>query len=85
MAPNKETDSEQYEIYRHSASHLMASAIMKLWPDTMFAIGPPTRLGEKYGGVGFYYDLDMEHVLTPEDLPKIEGVMRQFGVSLVWS
>ena len=79
MALLKETDNEPYEIYRHSASHLMASAIQKLWPDTMFAIGPPTRVGEKYGGVGFYYDLDMEHVLTPEDLPRIEGVMRQFA------
>ncbi len=78
MVLPEETEESRYERYRHSASHLMASAIQELWPDTMFAIGPPTRLGEKYGGVGFYYDLDMEHKLTPEDLPRIEKVMRRF-------
>jgi len=65
------------EVYRHSVSHLMASAIEKLYPDAQFAIGPPTQEGEKYGGVGFYYDLDMKHSLSPEDLPRIEKVMAE--------
>ncbi|MBN1826069.1 MAG: threonine--tRNA ligase [Candidatus Eisenbacteria bacterium] len=69
-------NEEAYEVYRHSASHLMASAIAELYPGVKFAIGPPTREGEKYGGVGFYYDLDMDSALTPEDFPRIEKKMR---------
>jgi len=65
------------EVYRHSVSHLMASAIEKLYPGVQFAIGPPTMEGEKYGGVGFYYDLDMEQSLTPEDFPRIEKTMAE--------
>ena len=68
---------EAYETYRHSVSHLMASAIEKLFPGVRFAIGPPTREGEKFGGVGFYYDLDMEETLTPDDFPNIEKLMRE--------
>ena len=55
----------------------MASAIEKLFPGVRFAIGPPTREGEKFGGVGFYYDLDMEETLTPDDFPNIEKLMRE--------
>lgn len=74
---SREMSDERYEIYRHSVSHLMATAVDSLYPDVKFAIGPPTREGEKYGGVGFYYDLDMEQTLTPEDLPRIEEKMQE--------
>ncbi len=62
-------DSEDgLEILRHSASHVMAAAIRRLWPDTKFAIGPAIS-------DGFYYDIDLEHRLTEDDLPKIEAEM----------
>lgn len=54
--------------FRHSASHLMAQAIKRLWPDAKLAIGPAIENG-------FYYDIDLEHKLVPEDLPKIEAEM----------
>ncbi|MBP6922826.1 MAG: threonine--tRNA ligase [Veillonella sp.] len=53
---------------RHTASHIMAQAIKRLWPEAKLAIGPAIDKG-------FYYDIDMEHVLVPEDLPKIEKEM----------
>ncbi|WP_251421395.1 threonine--tRNA ligase [Veillonella agrestimuris] len=53
---------------RHTASHVMAQAIKRLWPDAKLAIGPAIDKG-------FYYDIDMEHVLVPEDLPNIEKEM----------
>jgi len=77
----KDLSPEAYEVYRHSASHLMASAIERLYPGVRFAIGPPTQEGEKFGGVGFYYDLDMEHALTPEDLPRVEEEMRKLAAA----
>jgi threonyl-tRNA synthetase len=66
----------EYEVYRHSTSHLMASAIEKLYPGVKFAIGPPTHEGEKFGGVGFYYDLDLDRAISPDDFPRIEAEMR---------
>ena len=53
---------------RHTASHVMAQAVKRLWPDAKLAIGPAIDKG-------FYYDIDMEHTLTPEDLGKIEKEM----------
>ena len=53
---------------RHTASHVMAQAVKRLWPDAKLAIGPAIDKG-------FYYDIDMEHILTPEDLTKIEKEM----------
>ncbi|NNE06953.1 MAG: threonine--tRNA ligase [Gemmatimonadetes bacterium] len=79
VVPKTGTENDAYWIYRHSTAHLMASAIQRIWPDAQFAIGPPTKLGEKFGGVGFYYDLDMEQTLTPEDLEKIEEVMKEIA------
>ncbi|MBP6890450.1 MAG: threonine--tRNA ligase [Veillonella sp.] len=58
------------DTLRHSASHVMAQAIKRLWPDAKLAIGPAIENG-------FYYDIDMEHVLTPEDLAKIEDAMKK--------
>ncbi len=68
---------EGREIYRHSTSHIMATAIQALHPDAKFTIGPPTQEGEKYGGVGFYYDIDLARRLSTDDLPAIEEKMRE--------
>ena len=53
---------------RHTASHVMAQAVKRLWSEAKLAIGPAIDKG-------FYYDIDMEHTLTPEDLTKIEKEM----------
>ena len=52
----------------HTASHILAQAVKRLWPEAKLAIGPAIDKG-------FYYDIDMEHTLTPEDLGKIEKEM----------
>jgi threonyl-tRNA synthetase len=59
---------EALEILRHSASHLMAQAVKRLYPETKLAIGPPIE-------DGFYYDLDLEKTLSEEDLQAIEKEM----------
>ena len=56
------------EVIRHSAAHIMADAICRLWPDAKLAIGPSIK-------DGFYYDIDVEHRIGPDDLPKIEEEM----------
>ena len=56
--------------YRHTASHIMAQAVKSLWPDAKLAIGPAIDNG-------FYYDFDMEHKLTNEDLMKIQKAMKK--------
>ena len=58
------------DTLRHTASHVMAQAIKRIWPEAKLAIGPSIENG-------FYYDIDMEHVLVPEDLPKIEAEMHK--------
>lgn len=60
-----EKNSENLHILRHSASHIMAQAVQKLFPGTKLAIGPAVDNG-------FYYDFDTEHSFTEEDLGKIE-------------
>jgi len=61
---------EGKDIYRHSASHILAHAVKELFPDAKFAIGPSIE-------DGFYYDFDVETPFTPEDLLKIEKKMAQ--------
>lgn len=56
--------------YRHTTSHIMAQAIQHLWPDAKFAIGPAIK-------DGFYYDIDMEHKITDEDLLTIQKEMKK--------
>lgn len=64
-------DSEEgLHAIRHTASHVMAQAIQHLFPGTKFAIGPAIDKG-------FYYDLDSDHVFTPEDLRDIEKEMKK--------
>lgn len=70
-----EKHSERYEdsfLYRlrHSAAHVMAQAVLDLFPEAKYTIGPPIE-------DGFYYDFDLPRTLTPEDLEKIEKRMRQ--------
>ncbi len=61
---------EGIDIMRHSAAHLMAQAVKRIYKDVKFGVGPVIE-------EGFYYDMDMEHSLTPEDLPKIEKEMQR--------
>src|ERR1700751_3070810 len=57
------------ERLRHSAAHVLATAILKIWPEAQFAAGPP-------GDNGFYYDVDLSHRISPEDFGKIEAEMK---------
>lgn len=63
-------DPEGKEIFWHTSSHIMAYAIQRLFPEVKFAIGPAID-------GGFYYDLDVEHRFTPEDLEAIEKEMKK--------
>src|SRR5579875_4009415 len=63
-------DPESLEVYRHSTAHLLAAAVLELYPETKLGIGPPTE-------TGFYYDFQRETKFTPEDLEKIEARMRE--------
>ena len=64
------TDPEALEILRHTAAHIMAQAVLRLFPGTKLAIGPSIR-------DGFYYDFEFEKPISHEDLPKIEEEMRK--------
>src|ERR1041384_4534156 len=59
---------ESLEVYRHSTAHLLAAAVLELYPETKLGIGPPIENG-------FYYDFDRATPFTPEDLAKIEKKM----------
>jgi threonyl-tRNA synthetase len=63
-------DADGLEIIRHSCAHLLGHAVKQLWPDAKMAIGPTIENG-------FYYDIDLEHMLTDEDMDKIEKRMRE--------
>lgn len=65
-------DTEGIAAYRHTASHMMAQAIKRLYPQAKLAIGPSIA-------DGFYYDIDIEGGLTPEDLEKIEKEMKKIA------
>ena len=72
VAPIFPHSTEGIEIIRHSASHVMAQAVLRLWPDAKLAIGPATS-------EGFYYDFDMQYRLTADDLPNVEAEMRKIA------
>jgi threonyl-tRNA synthetase len=59
---------EALDVYRHSTAHLLAAAVLELFPETKLGIGPPTE-------AGFYYDFQRDEPFTPEDLEKIEKRM----------
>ncbi len=65
-------DEEGLEIIRHSCAHLIGHAIKQLWPDAKMAIGPTIDNG-------FYYDVDMEHSLSQDDLQKLEKRMLELA------
>ncbi|MGD8451424.1 MAG: threonine--tRNA ligase [Phycisphaerae bacterium] len=64
----KLSDRDGLEVARHSCAHVMAEAICSLWPQTKLVYGPPVENG-------FYYDIDLDHSLTPEDFDRIEKRM----------
>src|ERR1035438_8590076 len=61
-------DPEALPVYRHSTAHLLAAAVLELYPETQLGIGPPID-------TGFYYDFDRPTPFTPDDLDKIEKKM----------
>jgi threonyl-tRNA synthetase len=63
-------DPDALEVYRHSSAHLLAAAVLELYPETKLGIGPPTEQG-------FFYDFQRDEPFTPEDLEKIEERMRE--------
>jgi len=60
----------ELERIRHSCAHVMATAILRIWPEAQFAAGPPVENG-------FYYDVDLPHRISPEDFPKLEEEMKK--------
>jgi threonyl-tRNA synthetase len=72
MSANQNIAYEESDLYRirHSAAHVMAQAVVEMFPQAKYTIGPPVE-------EGFYYDFDLPRSLTPEDLQEIEKRMRQ--------
>jgi threonyl-tRNA synthetase len=68
--PEMRAQMTDIERLRHSASHVLATAILKIWPEAQFAAGPPVENG-------FYYDVDLPHRISPEDFEKIEAEMKK--------
>ena len=64
------SDENVKEAYRHTSSHIMAQAIKRLWPEAKLAIGPAIK-------DGFYYDVDLDHKITDDDLKKIQKEMKK--------
>lgn len=60
----------ELERIRHSCAHVLATAILRLWPDAQFAYGPPVENG-------FYYDLECSHRISPEDFARLEEEMKK--------
>ena len=72
LAPVMADSPEGLRIVRHSAAHLMAAAVLTLFPEAKFAIGPAIE-------DGVYYDMELPRPLVPEDLPVIEAKMREMA------
>src|SRR5688572_9177309 len=74
--PNERKSLEQrdqmsdLQRLRHSCAHILATAVLRIWPDALLDIGPPTD-------EGFYYDFDLGHRFSPEDFEKIESEMQK--------
>ncbi|HIG83260.1 MAG TPA: threonine--tRNA ligase [Verrucomicrobia bacterium] len=66
--PEERSQMSDIERLRHSTAHILATAIAKIWPDAQFAAGPPVENG-------FYYDVELEHRISPEDFARIEDEM----------
>jgi threonyl-tRNA synthetase len=65
-----ERDADALELLRHSAAHVLATAVREIFPQAGIGFGPPIE-------DGFYYDFEVPRPFTPEDLERIEGVMQQ--------
>ncbi|MBC2575624.1 threonine--tRNA ligase [Peptostreptococcus canis] len=63
-------DAEGKEVFRHTSAHIFAQAVKRIWPEAKLAIGPAIENG-------FYYDIDLDYRLVPEDLEKIESEMKK--------
>jgi threonyl-tRNA synthetase len=70
IAQDEKLRMAELERIRHSAAHVMAHAILRLWPHAQFASGPAVD-------TGFYYDLELDHRITPDDFPAIEAEMQK--------
>src|SRR3981081_691116 len=68
--PEQRAQMTEIERLRHSTAHVLATAILKIWPEAQFAAGPPVENG-------FYYDVDLLHRISPEDFEKIEAEMKK--------
>jgi threonyl-tRNA synthetase len=69
-SPEERQKMTDLERIRHSAAHVLATAVLRLWPEAQFAAGPPVENG-------FYYDLELGHRISPEDFEKIEAEMKK--------
>ena len=74
-APERKTLEQRQQMtdierLRHSCAHVLATAILRIWPEAQFAAGPPVENG-------FYYDVDLAHRITPEDFAAIEAEMKK--------
>ena len=65
-------DPDAVQVFRHSAAHLLAAAVLELYPDVKLGVGPPID-------TGFFYEFLRDHPFTPEDLEKIEAKMRELA------
>jgi threonyl-tRNA synthetase len=68
--PEMRAQMTDIERLRHSTAHVLATAILKIWPEAQFAAGPPVENG-------FYYDVDLAHRISPDDFEKIEVEMKK--------
>src|SRR3979411_2075872 len=68
--PEERARMTEIERLRHSCAHVLATAILRIWPEAQFAAGPPVENG-------FYYDLEMTHRIDPDDFSRIESEMKK--------
>ncbi len=68
--PEQRATMSDIERLRHSAAHVLATAILRIWPEAQFAAGPPVENG-------FYYDVELPHRISPEDFSRIEAEMKR--------
>src|SRR5438270_13281772 len=68
--PEQRAQMTDIERLRHSTAHVLATAILKIWPEAQFAAGPPVDNG-------FYYDVDLSHRISPDDFERIAAQMKE--------
>jgi threonyl-tRNA synthetase len=69
-SPDARQQMTEIERLRHSCAHVLATAILRIWPEAQFAAGPPVENG-------FYYDLELDYHISPADFEKIEAEMKK--------